>query len=91
MNGVRAVGRAQQFAYQLRAVGEHHRAKLGAKPPQGFLVVGDRLAFQHIGRDAPLHVLAQRRILKDQERLRRRQHTYHDATVAVVPLRSSRV
>src|SRR3989440_7839446 len=50
-------GPRPQFAYQLQAVGEHDRAKLGAEAAQSFLVVGDRLALQHIRRDALLHML----------------------------------
>src|SRR5882762_2309028 len=75
-----------QFAYQLQAVGEHDRAKLGAEATQGLLLVGDRVAVQHVGRDAPLHMLAQRYILKNQERLRRRQHPHHDRDSRSSPL-----
>jgi len=55
MKGTRGALRPQ-FAYQLEAVGEHHRAKLGRKPAQGFAVVRDRLALQNVRRDTPLHV-----------------------------------
>jgi len=52
-------GARAQFADQLLAIGEHDRAKLRVEAAHGFQLVGDRFDLQHIGGDAPFHVLPQ--------------------------------
>src|SRR6266480_694966 len=71
-------GPGAQFANQLRAIGDHARTELRLEAAQRLLLVREALDLEQIGRDPPFHVLAQRRVLKDEERLGWWHYAHHD-------------
>jgi len=71
-------GPGAQFANQLRAIGDHDWTELRLEAAERLLVIREALDLEQIGRDPPFQVLAERCVLKDQERLGWWHHAHHD-------------